>query len=290
MAGARPAGHAAVRPAAALALAVLLAATGAAAQDVCGTESAACATALGSYRAALPEGEGPHPAVVFLHGAGGNGAGILSMTGMVEALQARGYAVLAPDGLPRSPERPGGMWSFLPETARPRQRDEAAFFAQVVADAVARFGVDPDRVVLAGFSAGGFLVNYLACETPDAFAAYAPVSGGFWRDQPARCDGPVRLFHTHGWSDGTVPLEGRILRAGQFVQGDIFEGLTLWRRTNGCTQPDPSGVSATGPFLRRHWDCAPGSALELALWPGGHGVPDGWAAMMLDWFEALPPR
>jgi polyhydroxybutyrate depolymerase len=26
----------------------------------------------------------------------------------------------------------------------------------------------------------------------------------------------------------------------------------------------------------------------MALFPGGHGVPAGWADMMLDWYEALP--
>ena len=135
------------------------------------------------------------------------------------------------------------------------------------------------------------MVTYLACEAPESFAAYAPVSGGFWRPHPAGCAGPVRLLHTHGWSDTTVPLEGRFLGGGRFQQGDIFAGLEIWRAANRCPDQRPDAHAATGPFWRRSWTgCAPGSALELALFPGGHTVPEGWADLALDWFEALPPR
>ena len=271
--------------------AILLAcATLAEAQEVCSRDRDPCAVAAGTYRVALPGGEGPHPAVVFLHGFGGSGRGTLGMRGTVDAITARGYAVLAPDGLPFEPGGTRGSWSFLPEPVRPRRRDEAAFLADVVADAGARYAVDGERVILAGFSAGGFMVSYLACERPDAFAAYAPVSGGFWRPHPDACAGPVRLLQTHGYRDGTVPLEGRPLRDGAFVQGDIFEGLGLWRRANGCRWDDPDRYGERGPFLVRIWDCGAGSALEFALFDGGHGVPPGWADMTLDWFEALPAR
>ncbi|MBC7180657.1 MAG: polyhydroxybutyrate depolymerase, partial [Roseovarius sp.] len=44
----------------------------------------------------------------------------------------------------------------------------------------------------------------------------------------------------------------------------------------------------TGDFLRRSWTrCTPGSALEFALFDGGHGVPKGWSTLALDWFETL---
>jgi polyhydroxybutyrate depolymerase len=44
----------------------------------------------------------------------------------------------------------------------------------------------------------------------------------------------------------------------------------------------------TEQFWRRSWQrCTDDTALELALFPGGHGVPKGWAEMALDWFEGL---
>ena len=261
-----------------------------AAQASCSRNQPACEIAQGAYRVALPARPAPvggYPHVMFLHGAGGTSQGVLGMRQMVQPLLDRGYAVIAPQGLSwRGGE--GGIWSFLPEITRPQARDEAAFFAAILSDAQARHGLSTQRGVLAGFSAGGFMVSYLACETPDAFAAYAPVAGGFWRPYPTQCAGPVRLLHTHGWADRTVPLEGRPLGA-RFLQGDIFEGMGLWRKANKCGSPAPSDVSQTGIFLRREWECAAGSALGLALYPGGHRVPEGWADMALDWLEELPP-
>lgn len=281
MAGSRPARDPPVR-ALLLWLALVLPA---AAQTDCGGAVDACRTANGTYRILLPEAAAGAPAVMFLHGAGGNGGGALKLGRMTETLLGRGYAVIAPDGQAR-PGRRGRFWSFRADVGG-TARDEAAFLAEVVRDAAGRHGVDGGRVLLAGFSNGAFLVNYLACAEPEAFGAYAPIAGGFWRPLPAGCAGPVRLLHTHGWRDATVPLEGRPLRGGRWVQGDIFAGLAIWRRANGCARDAPTGYGEGGGFQRRRWSCDTGAALELALHPGGHGVPPGWATMALDWFEAL---
>ncbi|WP_308915124.1 alpha/beta hydrolase family esterase [Jannaschia sp. LMIT008] len=267
---------------------LLLSATAASA---CARGEDPCAVDLGTYRVAVPDGAAPaggRSAILFLHGFGGSGNGTLGMSGTVRAITDRGYAVLAPDGLPRTEGGPRS-WAFLPPDQRPAARDEGAFFDQVVTDAADRHGVDPGRVMLAGFSAGGFMVSYLACADPSAFPAYAPVAGGFWRPHPASCAGPVKLLHTHGFRDSTVPLEGRPLRDGEWLQGDIFEGLAIWRAANGCAWPDPSGYARDDTYQRRRWDCGDGAALEFALHDGGHGIPPGWADMALDWFEMVVP-
>ncbi|MCV3272251.1 alpha/beta hydrolase family esterase [Roseobacter sinensis] len=256
----------------------------------CGAEVSACEVDLGSYHARLPEGE-IKGAILYLHGFGGTGEGALRPRGWVTTALARGYVLIAPDGLPYAEGR-GRGWSFIP--GRPARRDEHTFLTSVRDDAAARFGFDSDRVILSGFSVGGSMTSYMACAAPGSFAAYAPVAGGFWRPHPTNCSGPVRLLHTHGWTDGTVPLEGRVLRGGDatnpeaLMQGDIFYTLRLWREVNACHQLRADRFVTDGPFLRRSWDhCATGSALEFALFPGGHVVPEGWAEMMLDWYEGL---
>lgn len=269
---------------AAAALSVALSAGGMA-QAGCGTDPEACTLPGGTYHIVLPAAAAPSaPAVVFLHGFGSSGQGTLSNSGMVDALIARGYAVIAPDGQPRE-GRQGLSWDFHPE--RPARRDEGAFVSAVADDAAARFGLDRDAVLLSGFSIGGSLTSYIACATPEAFTAYAPVAGSFWRPHPEGCTGPVNLFHIHGWQDGTVPLEGRMLGSG-FAQGDVFAAMGIWREANGCRlQPDSHARS--GDTLFRNWtSCDSGARLDFALHPGGHSVPQGWADMALDWFEALP--
>ncbi|WP_376870982.1 alpha/beta hydrolase family esterase [Albirhodobacter sp. R86504] len=251
----------------------------------CGEASEACQVTEGEYHVALPQGDGPHPAVVFLHGHGSSGEGTLRNAGMIDAIVARGYAVIAASGQPLE-GRSGRSWGFHPD--RPSARDEAQFIEAVADDAAARFDLKRDDMLLAGFSVGGSMVSYLACAHPDAFTAYAPVAGNFWRPHPAACSGPVQLFHTHGWADMTVPLEGRVIRS-EFAQGDVFAALQIWRETNGCDLMRPDELSSSGDFQMRHWTtCTQNAQLSFAMHPGGHSIPKGWATAALDWYESLP--
>ncbi len=262
-----------------------------AADSPCGREGEPCSVASGTYRLALPDGpapEGGYPALMFFHGAGQSGKITLSNTGMVDTFLKNGWAVIAPDGEVRE-GRFGRGWSFRPGS--PALRDEATFTREVLADAE-QYGIDRDRIMLGGFSIGGSLVWYLACQHPDIATAYAPVAGAFWRPHPdeGSCAGPVRMLHTHGWRDETVPLEGRPLRSGTIMQGDVFYSLMLMREANGCTQMRADDYDTSGPFWRRWWTrCTPGSALEFALHTGGHMVPPGWAEMAIDWFGRVEP-
>ena len=250
-----------------------------------------CKIETGEYHIARPAGvTGDVPAVMFLHGYGSNGAETMKNTGMVDAILARGYAVIAPSGMAADGSE-GKEWSFNPDW--PQTRDETVFLRAVLTDAAAKYGIERDHVLLAGFSIGGSMTAYAACKDPDLARAYAPVAGNFWRPYPEKCAGPVKLLHTHGWTDSTMPLEGRAFGKeegmdGQVSQGDVFHSMELWRGANGCTKMPADQFEIVGEFWHRRWNhCAPGSALEFVMWPGTHAIPKGWADMALDWFEGL---
>ncbi len=242
-----------------------------------------CKTEMGEYHIALPDGVDTPPALLFLHGAGGNGKGALRMKAALD----RGYAVIGPNGLKRPNSRFGPGWSFHP--ARPQQRDEIAFIRDVIADAADTHGIDADRILLGGFSIGGSMVSYMACDAPDLAAAYAPVAGSFWRPHPdmQACQGPVKLLHTHGWKDKTVPLEGRPVSVADIQQGDVFYAMQIWRETNGCTGMRADTFEITERFWHRKWETCDTGALEFVMHQGAHGIPRGWTDMALDWFEGL---
>lgn len=252
----------------------------------------ACKVGERAYYIATPEAaSGPLPAIIYVHGWGGSGKGALRNSGMVSGYLERGYAVVAPDGTPRQ-GRNGRSWGFHPRSNR--QGEEVAFLQAVRDDAIARFNLDPERILLAGFSIGGSMTAYTACMAPESFAAFAPLGGNFWRPHPETCAGPVRMLHTHGWTDGTVPLEGRVVNGvpaespDAFAQGDIFHALSIWRETNGCPHLKADRFVTDGPFWRRAWDrCSEGSALEFALFAGGHSIPKTWPDLVVDWFEGL---
>lgn len=276
-------------------LAAVLCGLSSAAHAVCGPDpDAVCEVAEGSYHIELPANPEGAPALVFLHGFGSSGAGSMRLTGMVQTALSRGYAVIAPDGVTRE-GRNGLSWNFHP--LREPSRDEPAFLISVRDDAVARFGIDAESVILTGFSIGGSMTAYTACHAPDAFAAYVPLAGNFWRPHPVveDCAGPVRMLHIHGWTDGTVPLEGRVFRAegapvdpeapGVFAQGDVWHAMGLWRVINACNHNVRSFDRDETYWLRSWTECAPGAELSMALFHGGHSIPRGFADLVLDWFE-----
>lgn len=274
-----------IRTLAALSLALGACLCGSAVMAGCNGDPAPCQMPDGTYHIVLPEGAaGPHPAVLLLHGFGGEGEGFVRKGGMAQVFLDRGYAVIAPDGQPRETGK-GRSWDFHPD--RPATRDETAFLIAVADDAAAKYGLNRDKMLLAGFSIGGSMTSYVACQSPGAFAAFAPVAGSFWRPHPDSCAGPVRLFHTHGTADRTVPMDGRQIMPG-FVQGNVTEAMQIWRKANGCAAETADRTESLGIYAIQHWTaCAPGTDLILALHDGGHSIPKGWAPMALDWFEAL---
>ena len=262
-----------------LALALALAVAGAA--RACGPDSD-CVVPGGIYRLSLPEGvdgRTPLPAAVFLHGWRGSAAETMQDAGLVAAFAAEGVALVAAEGI-------GGGWSFGDRSGA--GRDEVAYLEAVVADLARRIPLDRSRLWLAGFSLGGSMGWYLACERPGPFRAVVAVGGAFWEPVPERCraDGPP-LLHLHGLADSTVPLEGRRIRAG-LQQGDVFAGLAVLRASRGCPSlPD----RLEGDLARncRSWTrCAPGSReLRLCLGPEGHWLPEGWVARAWAWVQEV---
>ena len=261
----------------------LLLAPMASARD-CGDADTPCTIDSGTYHMTLPDTATPLGVVMHLHGGGGRGAGLLK-SGMAREAVKRGYVFVAPDGY-HPTSRFVRDWSVRANNLS-YDRDDAAFLQDVMADVAARHEVEGLPVLLSGFSRGGSMVWDMACHMPDFASAYAPMAGAFWDDLPDTCTAPVNLFHTHGWTDRVVPLEGRSFGGGAVVQGDVWASLFVLRATNGCSKRQPETNSFEGDYWMRHWtDCASGR-IDLLLHQGGHGAPRGWAALMLDWFEGL---
>lgn len=253
--------------------------------QTCGGPETPCEIANGSYHIAVPDDVDSPGIFVFLHGSNGHGRSAVRNSGFVERVGARGYALLSPTGAPQGIGN-GRDWSVFDDL--PDDRDDVAFVNAVIDDAVNRFNLDRDRVVLTGFSRGGSMVWDIACRAPDTAAAYASAAGAFWEPFHVSCDGPVRLHHSHGFKDRMVPLEGRkgVWKGFSFHQGNVLKAMDLLRKANGCEgRADNSTVD--GDIWQKKWVCD-GSDLVLRLWPGGHGLPKGWSTDVLDWYETGP--
>lgn len=253
---------------------ILLASTGLAGpayaddQPGCGGETP-CMLDGGEYYIHLPQdraGDEPLGAIFYLHGHRGKAVNAIRNQGFQRMADKLGVAFVAVQGV-------NGTWSF--PTAPRNLRDESVFFDKVLSDLEDRFEVERDKTMLSGFSSGGFMTWYLACENAGRFSGYAPIAGAFWEPLPENCptDNPY-LFHVHGTSDTVVPLAGRWLGGGQWKQGDVFESFDVWRRQNGLSEASSEKLT-DGNLECQRW--APeGGLFELCLHDGGHSVEAKW--------------
>ena len=95
-----------------------------------------------------------------------------------------------------SPKSAYGDWDIPNSPSQKDGTSEYPFFEKLKADLVEKHGIDPDRIMVTGFSAGGMMTWELACRRGNLFAAYAPIAGTFWNPflNPAKhCRNPSSM-------------------------------------------------------------------------------------------------
>jgi polyhydroxybutyrate depolymerase len=213
------------------------------------------------------------PLVFLFHGYTQTAAQIATATHFAATADARGMIVAFPTGISNS-FNAGDCCG----TAVSDKIDDVAFTRAMITAIDAEYCVDAKRVFSTGFSNGGFLSYFLACELADKIAAVAPVSGGL-RVDPAACKPkrPVPLLHIHGTNDIVVPYNG----GGAGNARPVTESVGAFKTKNGCTAGAGKVVYTKGDVSCTKWDgCAANADVELCTvtggghqWPGGDTFP-----------------
>lgn len=134
------------------------------------------------YTSHIPAGDGPFPAIIALHGWGASAHDLL---GLAPILFDGKAIMLCPQGQVAVPFG-GGQYGYGWFPLRMGQPPDVEEF-QGAADALrafmdtamARYPIDPERVVVAGFSQGGMMGYELALREPARFAGLAALSSWF---------------------------------------------------------------------------------------------------------------
>ena len=198
-----------------------------------------------------PAGDGPHPTIVALHGWGANAMDLL---GLAPYLAGGQFLIVCPQGPVEVPLGPmvGYGWFPLTMGAPP---DPAAFAAgvdaarQFVDTVVRRYPVDPNKLVVLGFSQGGVIAYALALAEPERFAGLVALSSWFpatlAQTLPVRNRERLPTLVQHGTRDDLidigrgresvenlrrlqVPVTYRDFEMGHEINADSLANLNDW--------------------------------------------------------------
>jgi len=187
---------------------------------------------------------GKHPVVLFLHGLGATGSGLVRSFDVPVLAQKLGFEFVAPDG-PKDQEG-RRFWNTGHaccdfDGANP---PHVAMLGSLL-DSFEKSGADSfDDVVVVGFSNGAFMAHRLACDLPRVTAIVA-FAGAEPRDDDRPChpEHPVRVIMIHGEADHTVPYAGgAVLGDPAHVIPSAWKGAADWALRNGCSDSKPKDV------------------------------------------------
>jgi polyhydroxybutyrate depolymerase len=251
-----------------------------------------------SYIIDIPAGGGPKPAIFLLHGLGGTAQAMMQGTRLPLLGEHEGFVSVFPNAI-------GHRWNFFPAAAIPPSYiplwqqagatgapDDVGFLRALVSELVARRVVDPTRIYIAGFSAGGFMSMRMVCESPELFAGVALFSSTMPEPVGAVCHPrlPTPLYALKGTADHNEPYNGGPVGDGTFLVWSAQRLTGFFTQLDGCTGAGaPINVQGENParesFVR--WSCSNGPVILGTVQGGQHMIyPVPPPAPTLWWFFA----
>ncbi|MGI9458144.1 MAG: alpha/beta hydrolase family esterase [Aeoliella sp.] len=185
--------------------------------------------------------------VLAFHGGGSTPLDMARFSGLTEAADRHGFAVVFPAGSGPSPEYlTWNAGSCCGHAAR-HNVDDVAFIELLLDELAMQLAFDPMRVYSTGMSNGGMFCYRLAAAIPHRIAAIAAVAGCLAFEPPTLAR-PVPAMHFHGTADEFVPYKGgaglRSLRQIDFPS--VEQTLCRWSDACGLSlhreDPEPLAI------------------------------------------------
>lgn len=219
---------------------------------------------------------GDRPLVVLLHGYSMRIGAIVDRIPLIAAAEANGWYIIVPSGLIDSQYRP--YWSATRTCCDRdlRQNDDIGYLRSVIVDAMQRYPIDRDRVVVVGLSNGAFMAYQLACHSSDLIVGIVSLAGVEALD-PAECtpDEPVSIFDIHGTRDRAVFFNGGSVGVVPEVIApypSAAETVRRWVERNECPTSDATLLPTSSGSAGRWANCRDHTSVRYLWIPEGHNL------------------
>ncbi|GER90137.1 esterase [Dictyobacter vulcani] len=212
------------------------------------------------------------PMVIIFHGHGGTAQEAEQDTGFSQLADKEQFIAVYPQGLPDDGQMP--MWASIGPLDY--NIDETVFMNDMLDKLTKDFCVDTQRIYATGFSNGGGMSGFVACQLSTRIAAVAPISGNYYPLQagchPQRA---VPMLEIHGSADPIVPYNGISAKVNpQWPLPAVQDWLGEWAKRNGCTKGPEQFFQDKNATGFRWTDCHQNATIMHYRMEGeGHTVP-----------------
>ena len=174
-----------------------------------------------------------YPLMFLFHGFGGIASEFINTADMRDLAESKNFIVVYPQGLDLGGT--GSHWNCSnPSADNKSDVDDIGFIENLIDQLIVDYPViDNKRIYAAGYSNGGFMSYYLACNSKK-FAAIGSVAGTMLDDSYQSCDAqfPTAMINIHGTDDFDVPYDGNI------YYPSIPEVVDWWKNFNTTPNED----------------------------------------------------
>jgi len=174
-----------------------------------------------------------YPLMFVFHGFGGIATQFINVADMRDLAESNNFIVVYPQGLDLGGT--GSHWNCSnPSADNKSDVDDIGFIENLIDQLIVDYPViDSKRIYAAGYSNGGFMSYYLACNSKK-FAAIGSVAGTMLDDSYQSCNAnfPTAMINIHGTNDFDVPYDGNT------YYPSIPEVVDWWKNFNNTPNVD----------------------------------------------------
>ena len=174
-----------------------------------------------------------YPLMFVFHGFGGIATQFINNADMRDLAESNNFIVVYPQGLDLGGT--GSHWNCSnPSADNKSDVDDIGFIENLIDQLILDYPViDSKRIYAAGYSNGGFMSYYLACNSKK-FAAIGSVAGTMLDDSYQSCNAnfPTAMINIHGTNDFDVPYDGNT------YYPSIPEVVDWWKNFNNTPNED----------------------------------------------------